>query len=360
MSLRFVRLFASRSRAFGVWSDFKSRPSSLKLLDEKLHRDLFEGIDETGPKSIADKDVRAGYHSPSYIDEVFKDAYDLLQDNAQNIYTEISKQKDKLSVENLERLLAKAEETNPAVLHNVTFNLEAVDRSQPVYRRYLQKKWESYALMVTMQRLEQLHVIPDTMPTLEPAVDVRVKFAHNTKLEFSEWVVPGLKLPAFAVSKPPTIEIQEFSIPEKHTGLYSVLLVNPDTPHLSTNSFKTTLNYGLYNVPLTYTDNTITPGKLLTNPQWIFKRYQPLLPEKNAQTQRASLWVFRQGRELNNVKFDSENFDIRSFAEENNLTAVGAHVWRQEFDRSVNKVREQYGLPKGKVYHRVRGTSPLL
>ncbi|SGZ49845.1 CIC11C00000003486 [Sungouiella intermedia] len=358
MSLRFARLFASRSRSLGVWSDFKSRSSSLKLLDEKLQKDLFEGSTESGPASIADKSVRAGYHSPPLIDDVFKLAYNELEENSQKIYSQIAS--EKLSTKKLEQLLAKAEETNPEVLHNVTYNLENVDRSQPVYRKYLQKKWESYALMVTMQRLEQLHVIPDTLPTLEPAVDVRIKFGHNSKGEFSDWVVPGAKLPAFAVEMPPTIEIQEFSIPEEHSGLYSVLLVNPDTPDLETNSFRTTLNYGLHNVPLTYTENTITPGKLLTNPQWIFKKYQPLLPEKNAPTQRACLWVFRQEKELSAVDFNSEDFDIRSFADTNNLTAVGAHVWRQDFDRSVNQVREKYGLPKGNVYHRVRGTTPLL
>lgn len=341
-----------------MWSDFKSRSPSLKLLDEKLHKDLFEGSDESGPASIADTSVKAGYHSPPLIDEVFKLAYNVLEDNSEKIYSKIAS--ENLSTKSLEQLLAKAEETNPEVLHNVTFNLEKVDKSQPVYRKYLQKKWESYALMVTMQRLEQLHVIPDTLPTLEPVVDVRVKFGHNTKPEFSDWVVPGARMPAFAVEKPPVIEIQEFSVPEGHSGLYSVVLVNPDTPDLATNSYKTTLNYGLHNVPLTYTDSTILPGKLLTNPQWIFKKYQPLLPEKNAPTQRACLWVFRQEKELSDLDFDSNNFDVREFADANNLTAVGAHVWRQDFDRSVNQVREKYGLPKGNVYHRVRGTSPLL
>lgn len=358
MSLRFVRLFASRPRALGVWSDFKTRSSSLKLLDGKVHRDLFEGSEDSSPASIVDKSVRAGYHSPPLIDDVFKLAYNVLEEDSQTIYSKIAS--EKLTTKNLEQLLAKAEETNPEVLHNVAFNLDKVDKSQPVYRKYLQKKWESYALMVTMQRLEQLHVIPDTMATLDPAVDVRVKFGHNTNTEFSDWVAPGTRMPAFAVEKPPTIEIQEFSVPDGHSGLYSVLLVNPDSPELSTNSYKTALNYGLFNVPLTYTDNAITPGKLLTNPQWIFKKYQPLLPEKNAPTQRACLWVFRQEKELSAVEFNSDNFDVRAFADANRLNAVGAHVWRQDFDRSINQVREKYGLPKGNVYHRVRGTSPLM
>lgn len=357
MSLRFVRQFASRSRVRNVWADFLSRPASLKLADQNLHKNLFKESDSKSPEAPSGNSNRP---SPLHIDEVFKEAYGLLQENATSIYSEIAQKSESLSNDKLEALLAEAEELNPEVLYNVHHNIESVDRSLPVYRKYLRQKWESYALMVTMQRLEQLHVIPDTLPTLEPVVDVKVKFAHNTKPEFALWVTPGAELPAFAVSRPPTIDIQEFSVPADHSGLYTVVLVNPDTPDLSTNSFRTTLHFGLQNVPLTYTDSTITPGKLLSNPEWTFQKYQPLLPEKNAPTQRACLWVFRQPAQLGELEFDQENFDIRKFAETNNLSAVGAHVWRQDFDRSVPQVREEYGLPQGNVYHRVRGTSPIL
>lgn len=360
MSLRFVRRLTTQSRTFGAWSEFTSRPASLKLADETFHKDLFEGISKSGPKSVADPAVRSAYHSPLLIDETFKTAFDILEKDAEEIYSTIAENKDTLTSKELNDLQAQAEENNPEVLHNVTFNLKNVDRSQPVYRKYLQQKWESLDLMVAMQRLEQLHVIPDTMPTLEPTADVRIKFAHNTDPEFADWVEPGTKVPAFSVSKPPTVEITDFAVVDNQPQLYSVLVVNPDVPDHETNSFKTSLNYGLFNVPLTPTDNTITPGKLLSNPQWVFHRYQPLLPEKNVPTHRACLWVFKQEGELKNLDFTTDKFDIRKFAEDNSLTAVGAHVWRQDYDRSVNKVREEYGLPKGTVYHRVRGVAPML
>ena len=50
-----------------------------------------------------------------------------------------------------------------------------------------------------MQRLEQLHVIPDTLPTLVPEADVKVKFSHNVEHEFRDWIAPGSILPTFAV-----------------------------------------------------------------------------------------------------------------------------------------------------------------
>lgn len=357
MSLRFARLLSLRSRTLGVWSDFASRPASLRLHDENSRKDLFEGISDSGPQLLQNSAARQAYHLPELIDDVFLSAYKVLEEDAATKYQQISK--EKLLPAELEQKLAAAEELNPEVLHNVTFHSDKVDRAQPVYRRYLRKQWEEHDLMVTMQRLEQLHVIPDTLPTLDPRVDVKVKFGHNTNREFIDWVTPGDVLPAFAVSKPPTIQIQEFETVEGASGLYTVLLVNPDVPDLAANSYKCSLNYGLHNVPLTFADNTITPGKLLANPQWVFQQYEPLVPEKNIPTQRACLWVFRQPAELKDVSV-SDNFDIRDFAETHKLEAVGAHVWRQAFDRSVNKVRQEYGLPEGTVYHRVRGTTPLL
>lgn len=369
---RSVRSLSNTSRKLGVWSDFKTRPSSLKLIDSETHDDLFKGIDpEKGPSSIQNSVELRAYHSPLYIDETFKTAYSVLESESENYYKQIQSLKERLNqsqdqnevekIKNhIDKLLIKAENTNPEVLYNIECFPEQVDKSQPVYREYLKKKWESYNLMVTMQRLEQLSVIPDTLPTLDPKVEVNIKFTHNTDPSFADWVTPGELLPGFAVSQPPTIEIQEFDRIDTQQ-LYSVIIINPDTPDLSTNSFKTTLQYGLCNVPLNNVDNIINPAKLLTNSDnFIFKEYEPLLPEKNAQIQRGCLWVFRQQGELNLGNISTDNFDVRDFASSNNLTAVGAHVWRQQFDRSVNDLRSKFGLGKGRVFHRVRKSHPLV
>lgn len=360
MSLKFARLFSLRSRSLGVWNEFSHRSPALKIRDETARQSVFNQIPASGPKLIANDEQREAYHSPVAIDEVFASAYEVLEQNSAEKYHHLEANKAQMSAKEVDETLIAAEEYNPEVLYNVRFLEGEVDRAHPVYRKFLQEKWESYDLMVTMQRLEQHHVIPDTLPTVEPRAHVRVKFGHNFDAEFGLWVVPGTKLPAFAVAKPPTIEIQEFETVENSSGLYSVLLVNPDVPDLAKNSFSTSLNLGLYNVPLTFTDNTISPGKLLTNPEYIFQKYTPLVPEKNSPVQRACLWVFRQPKALENVEVDAENFDIRAFVDTHELHAVGAHMWRQEFDRSVAKVRKEYGLPRGRVFDPVRGTEPLV
>lgn len=369
---RNVRLLSSTSFRSGVWTQSQNRPSSLKLIDSKTYEDIFNGINpEKGPGSIAKPEELRAYHSPHHIDDTFKLAYNVLEAESEDYYKQIESLKERLNkvqdqketdlIKNhIDKLLIKAERQNPEVLYNIEYFQDKIDKNQPVYREFLKNKWESHDLMVSMQRLEQLCVIPDTLPTLDPKVEVKVKFPHNVDPSFAGWVTPGEILPSFAVSQPPTIEIQEFDRIDTEQ-LYSVIVINPDTPDLTTNSFKTTLQYGLCNVPLNNVDNIISPAKLLANgDKYTFKEYEPLLPEKNAQTQRACLWVFRQSGPLSLDSISSDKFDVREFTSENNLTAVGAHVWRQHFDRSVNDLRSKFGLNKGRVFHRVRKPHPLV
>ncbi|OBA23232.1 PEBP-like protein [Metschnikowia bicuspidata var. bicuspidata NRRL YB-4993] len=360
MSLKFARLFSSQARSLGVWTDAASRPGSLRIADEAVRQGVLHGIPASGPKLIAHQGQRETYHSPVAIDEVFAGAYEILEQEAAQKYRALEASGAQMSAKDVENTLAAAEQHNPEVLYNARFQTDNVDRAHPVYRRFLRQKWQLHDLMVTMQRLEQHHVIPDTLPTVEPCADVRVKFGHNEDPEFADWVVPGTKLPALAVARPPTVQVQEFETAADSCGLYCVLLVNPDVPDVAANSFRTSLNFGLHNVPLTFTDNTIGPATLLAHPAYVFQQYEPLVPERNAPVQRACLWVFRQTKALERVDFSRDAFDIRAFVADHGLQPIGAHVWRQEFDRSVEAVRKQHGLPAGRVFDPVRGSEPLV
>lgn len=363
--MRFLSTTAVRS----VWSDFTKRPASLKVANDAVRKCLISGIDpDVGPASITEPAQKTAYHSPLHIDEVFQASYKLLEEQSEKYYSKIDElEAKKATVEDedlkiklqkrIDQLRLKAEDKNPEVLYNARFAPGTMDPTQPVYRKYMKEAWKDYDLMITMQRVEQLKMIPDTLPTFEPTTDVKVKFPHNTEAEFVGAITPGTILPTFAVSRPPQISVTNFdSIQDK--ALYTVLLVNPDTPDLEANSFSTTLHYGLHNVALDNVNCTIDP-KLDSDPH-VFKSYEPLVPEKNAQLQRACLWVLKQSQPLHNVTVEkTSKFDIRAFVEKHALVPVGAHIWRQQFDRSVNAIRAEYGLPAGRVFARVRRPHPM-
>lgn len=355
------RWYFSQSRVnFGSTGN---KINSLSLIDSKIRKSLFNKIDpDEGPESILDLKERREYHSPLEIDETFKLALNIIKERSDDIYAQIKKlkQEECLNSEKIENLLFEAEKYNPEVLYNFeNYSEDILDKSHPVYRSLMKQKWVGYDQMLLMQRLEQLHVIPDTLPTLDPKVDVKIKFSHNTDEEFHKWIVPGLLLPAFAVAYPPTIKIQEFDY-LKTPPLYTVIMINPDVPDLSRNSFSTSLHFGLQNVSLDYNNNTIGPSTYLNLPESsFFKPYLPLLPEKNAPTQRACIWVFRQSSVLKIDLIPTEMFDVRAFVSLHNLLPVGAHFWRQQFDRSVNEFASKHNQTERRVFSKIKNSLPL-
>ncbi|CEP62371.1 mitochondrial 54S ribosomal protein mL38 LALA0_S05e04148g [Lachancea lanzarotensis] len=339
-----------------IWSDFSNRKPSLSIANSKVKSYILEGSSQQGPPSIRRRSNRIKYQSPENIDETFKTCYEFLETRAASKYAALEQEKD--ASKRLE-LAVDAERYNPEVLYNFQYNdkLEnnpsVIDYNVPVYRRLGREHWESYGQMLLMQRLETLAAIPDTLPTLVPKVEVSLKFPFSTGV--NKWVEPGEILSSNATSFPPQIKIQEYDDVDPATQLYTVLLVNPDEPNMDNNSFKTTLQYGLVNLKVDFNNNTVD-ARIFTKDN-VLAPYLPPVPEKNAGTQRFVLWLFRQQNSAQ-VPLDNnsnrDNFDIRRFVHDHKLQAVGAHLWRSQWDNNVSNVRNKYGLPEGRVFHRVR------
>lgn len=340
----------------GVWSN-ASRAASLSVKNPVLKQALLSPNLPNGPASLKANANKRRYTSPIGLDGIYPLAYELLEKQAEEKYQLIDQLNDKISkdgatpelIKQREELQIEAEINNPQVVYNALFATNVLDRTQPVYRHYLKKNWESYKKMLTMQRIETLAVIPDTLPTLEPEVDVNLKFTHNN---VDTWIEPGNVLSSNVTCKPPTLEIVEFK--ESTDDLYTVLIVNPDTPDVENNTYSTTLHWGLANVRLSNNDSIIDMQKLSENPDIELIDYLPPVPEKNLGKQRFAVWVFRQDGQLPNKDVTREKFDIRAFVGSNKLQPVGAHVWRSTWDLNVANVRKMYGLPEGRIFSRDR------
>ncbi|GME89981.1 unnamed protein product [[Candida] boidinii] len=349
----------------GIWSNFAKRSQSLAIKNKLIKESVLSPSLPHGPASLKSRASKIKYSSPIGMDKIYPLAYEILQKNSENLYNEIksidsaieSSKNDSVKLQELKNkkneLLVSAEENNPEVVYNSLYSTNSLDRSQPVYRKILEDKWKSYSRMLTMQRIESLAVIPDTLPTLEPEVDVKLRFPHNN-IETS--VELGTVLSSNVTSKPPALEIVEFK--EVENELYTVLIVDPDTPHLAVDGYSTTLHWGLKDVPLSNLDYTIDAKKLMKHPDSEFVEYLAPTPEKNTGKHRLAVWVFRQkdSQPLKEAPKDlrREFFNIREFVEKNELQPIGAHVWRSIWDRNTEKVRELYGLPKGRIFTRER------
>ncbi|AJU88098.1 putative odorant-binding protein A5 [Saccharomyces cerevisiae] len=362
-SIHTTKILQKPNATSHIWSDFTTRPSSLSIQSSKVKNYLFQKKASLDPPSISRRSNRIKYSPPEHIDEIFRMSYDFLEQRSSKFYELANKTKNPLKKD---ALLIKAEINNPEVQYNFQFNnklnnvKDIIDYDVPVYRHLGKQHWESYGQMLLMQRLETLAAIPDTLPTLVPRAEVNIKFPFSTGV--NKWIEPGEFLSSNVTSMRPVFKIQEYELVNVEKQLYTVLIVNPDVPDLSNDSFKTALCYGLVNINLTYNDNLIDPRKFHSSN--IIADYIPPVPEKNAGKQRFVVWVFRQPLiedkqgpnmlEIDRKELSRNDFDIRQFTKKYNLTAIGAHIWRSEWDANVAAVREKYGLPPGRVFSRVR------
>ncbi|CAN6652658.1 large ribosomal subunit protein mL38 [Trichomonascus vanleenenianus] len=334
---------------------------SLKIRNPIMKKAVLEGEWVEGPPSLRTRRARLAYHSPIGLKEVFPLAHEVIKKDSERHYTEAAKlavelektdnfQKKQHIKNELNKHLVRAELHNPEVLYN--FQIRKPDFAEPIYRYLSSRDWKSYEMLLLLQRLETLHVIPDTMPTVNPRAQVKLQFPGVVK----KYVEAGKVLRNDVCAKAPMLEVQEFA--EITPGsLYTIVIVDPDTPDIPADSFKTTLHWAVANVPLSNTDHVFDPAKGTE-----LVSYLPPHPEKNSPTHRYCVWVFRQAKHGDSVKpimvpaadVARDKFNIRRFARTHGLEAVGAHVWRVNYDRSTDAVRAKYSLGPGKVYTRTR------
>lgn len=348
------------------WAKPTDESKSLNISAFATRNAVLNGVSDMGPPSLKSRRGRDRYMTPLGLDKAFDLAYDILKAKAEKTYTEVeafNKQiqenpdSQELKDQRAQKLV-QAQINNPEVQFNFQYNDKVendpkiIDYNQPVYRELKKKHWENYGQMLIMQRLEQLGCIPDTLPTLDPRAEVSVKFLNHTTI--NRWVEPGTLLSSNATTYPPSIKVQEFDNVDPETQLYTVLLVNPDVPDISRDSFKTHIHWGLSNVKLSFNDNFISPEKLLNDDSITeLIDYLPPVPEKNIPKQRFVTWVFRQPSPITQ-QIEEREFNIRQYVQDHQLEAIGGHVWRSAWDTNVAHVRELYGLPEGTIFHKVR------
>jgi len=91
--------------------------------------------------------------------------------------------------------------------------------NKPVYRFLANQKWREYRRPILIQRLTQMHVVPDVLPVLDPVVDVQLRFRGYD-------VQPGTILDSLQTQVPPTFKVIPFTTGQM---LCTVLVVDSGT-----------------------------------------------------------------------------------------------------------------------------------
>ncbi|KAH7068006.1 phosphatidylethanolamine-binding protein [Paraphoma chrysanthemicola] len=221
------------------------------------------------------------------------------------------------------------------------------DMNKPIYRYLADQKWRRYKRLVLEQRLKQMNVVPDLLPSLDVVADIDLGFGRKP-------VAPGDFVDSAISEKMPRLNVQIFTPGER---LVTVIVVDADVPVVENDSFTYRCHFVASNIPLSPTRTSIplqriaqednkatdTSGKKIALP-WVAP-----WAHKGAPYHRLAVIVLEQSeaKSLDITKLSKtkrEGFNMRSFVDKHKLSAITATLFRTQWDESMAGVMERAGL----------------
>ncbi|KAF9224623.1 PEBP-like protein [Gyrodon lividus] len=215
------------------------------------------------------------------------------------------------------------------------------DLSKAVDRHIIEQRWRKEgALDLLMERIHQMHVVPDVVPDFHPSFDLRVTFPeHNekktpTKPKYS-FVEPGVYLLPAQTLEPPKLHKDVFHTDER---LYTLIMVDPDVPDEANNTYQTFLHWLQPNIPL----SAASPA-LISNIN-SHTQYIPPHPQKGTKYHRYTVLLLSQQSHIDIPVIGMDQrlgFSVREFMSKYDLnpaTGGGAHMWREVWDPAVSQI----------------------
>ena len=303
----------------------------------------------------------------------------------------------------LERLKVLADINDPLVKKR--FEDGDADMDKPIYRYLAQKKWESYNKPLVLQRLQQMHVVPDLLPDVKPSAAVAL-FFRSPRTRRGLATPPGTIVPARISANAPRLEVQVF---DRGPRLVSVAVVDADVPNAETDGFDQRCHFLAVNVPVAPSNGRIEPWTMAAAttdaaapvseapPEGevvpaaaagdaqrgeIVVPWMPPHAQKGSPYHRLAVFVLEQPRPdllLSSVRAiadgmpntelarlpaeslrkqheDRMKFSVRHFAGRHKLRVAGATMFRSLWDEGTAGVMRAAGLPGAEVeWRRKRG-----
>lgn len=227
--------------------------------------------------------------------------------------------------------------------------------SKPIYRFLADRKWREYRRKILVQRITQMNVIPDVLAHCEPVVDTKMYMGKRQ-------VQPGDYVLAKDSVVAPKLDIQLFERGEK---LVTIAVVDPDVPNVETDGFDFKMHYLAVNVPISAVATKVDLAQLSTDSQVVLPWEAPVA-QKGSPYHRLSLFVMEQ-KDSQPLDFAAvkaretvrENTLLRTLQARYHLKAIGAHLFRTQWDESTYEVMKQIGFSEADVELRRKKVEPL-
>lgn len=222
--------------------------------------------------------------------------------------------------------------------------------TRPIYRYLADKQWREYQRPMLVQRITQMHVIPDVLPHIDPIADVRLAFGRRK-------VHPGEFVDSRVSEIQPRLNVQVFDRGER---LVSVAVVDSDVPNLKSDGFDYRCHLLAANLPISPTSTSL-PFTRISQDQHMILPWLPPFAQKGSPYHRLSVFVLRQPDDTPldvsslRDKVSSESFNLRSFSDKYKLQPFGVHMFRTIWDEGTTGVMKRAGVEGADVeLHRKR------
>ncbi|CAD6563771.1 MAG: hypothetical protein TREMPRED_001373 [Tremellales sp. Tagirdzhanova-0007] len=246
----------------------------------------------------------------------------------------------------IDQLEIEAHVNDPAVRQTFRESKGRGMLDQPVMRHLAERRWRKEGgLDLVMGRVYQNKVVPDLVPDLGPTSPLNLTLATGL-------VEPGAIIDPSDFLSPPKVTFQTFSHPSEPTasdptptGLYTILVIDPDSPSPQTQSFTQRLHFLKTDIPLSIlTGETDVMsddiGRILTP-------WEPPAPECGSGRHRYVFILLHQNSSSSPGQTSPrrEDFDYRAFVTEHGFTnnsLIGINlfraIWSEEQADVINSV----------------------
>ena len=246
--------------------------------------------------------------------------------------------------------------------------------NKPIYRHLADLKWRHYPRKVLMQRISQLNVVPDVLPTIDPTYSTAIRFTTPTR----RFKVPHGDFVHSSVSEhAPTLDIQPY---DKGERLVSIAVVNPDVANVEKDGFDYRCHFLACNIPISPSQTSVDLRELDPESQ-VLQSWLPPYVQKGLPYQRHAVFILEQGAAIQNPHHTSpgalpkidlaklkthrpdiaqrEGFILRSLVDKLRLKPVGVDIFRSQWDDGTADLMRKYGIVGGDVEFRRKRVDPL-
>ncbi|KAJ5973519.1 hypothetical protein N7481_010729 [Penicillium waksmanii] len=253
----------------------------------------------------------------------------------------------------LEQLKIHADINDPQVKRK--FEDGQGDMSKPIYRFLADRKWREYRRKILVQRITQMKVIPDVLPHCDPVVDTKLYFGKR-QVQAGDYVLANVSTSA------PKLDVQMFERGEK---LVTIAVVDSDVPNVEADSFDYKTHYLAVNVPISAVNTKVDLAQLSEDSQVVLP-WLPPVAQKGSPYHRLSVLIMEQ-KDAQALDFaavkakeaDRDNTLLRTIQARYHLKAIGAHLFRSQFDETTLEVMNQIGFKGVELELRRKKVEPL-